>query len=175
MNIFPLDHDPMLSGVWMDDSRLTPCIEDTCSVLCSVVKLKPTEVEIAGTKSYKTFDLDEPWVTWANRSAFNFRWLLAYLESLIMTKGIIPNTKRYHRSYLLLPELKDFFFTQKGSAFKTKNLTTFVSPSSFSSLTLPQRRLEVTLQYRIVMFNYWKVENPTWTNGIKPIFAGYHD
>lgn len=83
MNIFFLDHNPIIAAQYLHDVHLRKMIVETAQLLCTNAQ-ECSFHKCDTTKLYKKTHVNHPMSIWTRDSIINYSWLLTYLYGLLV-------------------------------------------------------------------------------------------
>ena len=72
MNIFVLDHHPVLAAVYQCDKHIPKMCLETAQMLCTALRVNGFEAQ------YKRAHVNHPFTKWTRETRSNFEWLVAH-------------------------------------------------------------------------------------------------
>ncbi len=156
MNIFVIDPNPTTCAQALDDLRLNKMIIETAQLLSTAMR----EHGYFGNLVYKSSHLNHPCAIWARQTDSNYRWLLSYLEALVMERR--SRSPKHHKTYD-----KVYMLTQGLSFIPKGDLTPWPNCTPNKHIT------DIHDAYKATMRDKWANDKrpPKWTNATKPSWA----
>lgn len=156
MNIFAVDTDTMKCAKALDNLRLNKMIIETAQLLSTAMRVQG----YIGDDIYKMSHINHPCAIWARASDSNYRWLLLYMNDLVVEK--IIRTGKSHKSFDI------FHALEKGIELMPKGLFT-----TWPNCTPNKHILDIHEAYRKTLIDKWINDKrpPSWGNAIKPEWA----
>ena len=105
MNIFYLDHDPVVAASYFYDKHKVKMILESAQMLCTAHHCYGSS-EQKSNVPYRQAHLNHPSTIWARRSRTTYMWL--YKHMIALGKEY---TKRYGKEHLTIAKCRDFLST----------------------------------------------------------------
>lgn len=172
MNIFAYHPDPEICATWLDDTRKSKMIVETCQLLSTAMNcLEPNH----GYHVYKSFNPAHGSNIWARASYENYQWLVEYVYLLDEQRGLNDDgTAHKCRASGIMMQCKSFLYSNRHS-FPSKSLTPFSNNAANDKLGISFKHLACThTAYRMYHLARWPLDNPapTWQHGERPDWYG---